>query len=579
MFRYNHQAYQSNIGINNVLTEEKIKHMKKLTALVLVLVAMVMMSSFAFAQGEDVIVEPGDPVRIGVASGLSGEGIAPLGIDIQRGVQLANIDRPSVVVDGVEFMVELDPQDEQCSAIGGQTVANLYTADETIVGVVGHMCSSSCLAAAPIYDTAGFVSISPSCTSPLLTVRGFASFNRTVASDGFQGKIAAEFIFNDLGVTKVATVHDGSPYGEGLVTVMSQHFIELGGEIVGADAVTVGETNFRSTLENLAAGGPELIYFGGFNAEAARLVQQMPDAGLADVLFMGADGMLGPEFINLAGDFAEGVYASAATTPETDAMKAFLEVYVEAFGEEPPAPFHANAYDAYNVLLDAIEAVGMIDGDGNLVINRAALQAAVRSTMGFEGLVGVMSNDGTGEFFTAEQSIVTIQQVQGGKFVEVKVVGGEMEEEMEMPTMSIAEIAMMNPDFSTLVEAVLLSPQVLDALTAEGAEFTVFAPTNDAFAAALEALGLSSVGDLPTEVLTTVLMYHAVDGVTTAADLVEMGSGTIVTLSGEEISFEVVDGEVVLNGGLAKVVMADVMGTNGVIHVIDGVLIPPSIMP
>lgn len=553
--------------------------MKKFMALVLVLVAMLMMSSLAFAQGEDVIVEPGDPVRIGVASGLSGEGIAPLGIDIQRGVELANTARPSVVVDGVEFMVELNPQDEQCSAIGGQTVANLYTADETIVGVVGHMCSSSCLAAAPIYDTAGFVSISPSCTSPLLTVRGFASFNRTVASDGFQGVIAAEYIYNDLGITKIATIHDGSPYGEGLVTVVSQAFAALGGEVVGSDAVTVGETNFRSTLENLAAAAPELIYFGGFNAEAARLVQQMPDAGLAGVAFMGADGMLGPEFVNLAGEFAEGVYASAATTPETEAMVEFLTTYVDVYGEEPPAPFHANAYDGYNVLLDAIEAVGVIDGDGNLVINRAALQEAVRSVSGFEGLVGVMSNDGTGEFFTAEQSIVTIQQVIDGVFTEVKSVGGAMEEmEMPMATMSIAEVAMMNPDFTTLVEAVLLSPQVLEAITADGAEFTVFAPTNDAFAAVLEALGLTSVGELPADVLTTVLMYHLVDGATWSAALVEAGSGTIVTLSGEEIAFEVVDGAVVLNGGEATVIMADVPGTNGVIHVIDGVLLPPSLM-
>jgi len=548
--------------------------LKKFSSLVLVVVAMMMVSSLAFAQGEDVIVEPDAPVRIGVASGLSGEGIAPLGIDIQRGVQLAQTDRPSVVVGGVAFAVELDAQDEQCSAIGGQTVANLYTADTTIVGVVGHMCSSSCLAAAPIYDTAGFTTISPSCTSPLLTVRGFSSFNRTVPSDGFQGTVAAEFIFNDLGITKVATLHDGSPYGEGLVTVMSQAFIALGGEIVGSDAITVGETNFRSTLENLAAAGPELIYFGGFTAEAARLVQQMPDAGLGEAAFLGADGMLSPEFVNLAGDLSEGVYASAATTPATDAMADFLTVYEETFGEEPPAPFHANAYDAYNVLLDGIEAVGVLDGDGNLVVNRAALQAYVRAVTEFEGLVGVMNNDGSGEFFTAEQAIVTFQQVQMGVFTEVKVVGGMAME--EMPVMSVAEIAMMNPDFSTLVEAVLLSPQVLGALTAEGAEFTIFAPTNEAFAATFEALGISGVGELDTETLTALLMYHAIDGVTLAADIVEMGSGSVVTLQGEEVTFEVVDGVVVLNGGQATVIMADVMGTNGVIHVIDGVLMPPS---
>src|SRR5690606_29444364 len=153
----------------------------------------------------------------------------------------------------------------------------------------GPMCSSACRAAAPIFDAASYSSISPSCTAPDLTSSGYSSFNRAVVSDAFQGAIAANFIYNELGITRTATVHDGSTYGEGLVSVVQQAFDALGGEVVSSDAVSVGDTDFRGLLDAIAQADPELIYVGGFSAEAARLIQQRADAGLEDVPFMSAD--------------------------------------------------------------------------------------------------------------------------------------------------------------------------------------------------------------------------------------------------------------------------------------------------
>lgn len=399
----------------------------RIVVLTLLLIAALMAVSIVTAQDDEVIVSAGDEVLLGFAAGLSGEGIAPLGIDIQRGVELAMADRPAVIIDGAEFPVMLDIQDSLCNAEGGQTVANRFVSNPNIVAVIGDMCSSSCFAGAPIYDSAGYSMVSASCTNPSLTLRGFTSFNRTVASDGFQGAVAAEFIFNELGFTRVATIHDGSPYGEGLVSVLTSAFEELGGEVVAADAVTVGDTSFTSLLEEIARSDPEIIYFGGFPAEAARLIQQRPDAGLEDVAFIGADGILGTEVVDLAGMAAEGVYASAPSPASSEEIEAFNERYVETFGETPPAPFHANGYDAYNIILDAIEATASVNEDGDLVISRSALAEYIRSIEGYEGLTGRLDADGQGELVSPDRAIVAISQVQDGGFVQILVVGGEDE--------------------------------------------------------------------------------------------------------------------------------------------------------
>ncbi|MDX2140071.1 MAG: branched-chain amino acid ABC transporter substrate-binding protein [Chloroflexota bacterium] len=372
----------------------------------------------ADAMLQEVVVEADGEVVIGLAAALSGEGLAPLGIDIQRGAELALAARPVVTVDGVEFTVVLDAQDDTCSADGGQAVASRFASDEQVVGVVGPMCSSACRAAAPIFDAAGYTTISPSCTAADLTTSDYSSFNRAVVSDAFQGVIAAEYIYNTLGVSRIATIHDGSPYGEGLVRVMSARFEELGGEIVAADAIAVGDTDFRGLLEDIAQEQPDLIYFAGFPAEAARIAEQRGDTGLEDVIMMGADGIRTQEFIDLAGDSAEGVLASTSIAASSEALDAFLALYVETYGEEPPAPFHANAFDATKILLDAIEATASVNAEGELVIDRAAISAHVRALADYQGLTGVLNADGTGELSVAD---IGISRVTEGAFVQIAI--------------------------------------------------------------------------------------------------------------------------------------------------------------
>ncbi len=135
-----------------------------------------------------------------------------------------------------------------------------------------------------------------------------------------------------------------------------------------------------------------------------------------------------------------------------------------------------------------------------------------------------------------------------------------------LPPASIAEIAASTPDFSTLVTA-LEAADLVGTLAGEGT-FTVFAPTNAAFEALPEGTVQSLLNDIPA--LTEVLLYHVLGEKLPAADVVSRSS--VTTLAGEDANI-VVDGEVVVIAG-ADVVVTDIPASNGVIHIVDAVMIP-----
>jgi uncharacterized surface protein with fasciclin (FAS1) repeats len=133
---------------------------------------------------------------------------------------------------------------------------------------------------------------------------------------------------------------------------------------------------------------------------------------------------------------------------------------------------------------------------------------------------------------------------------------------------TIVDIAVNDGRFTSLVAA-LQQAELVDTLSGEG-PFTVFAPTDDAFAALPEGTLDSLFADIPA--LQSVLTYHVVSGKVMAADVVNLDSAT--TVQGETVDITVQDGNVMVND--ANVIITDIEGSNGVIHVIDAVILPPS---
>lgn len=142
------------------------------------------------------------------------------------------------------------------------------------------------------------------------------------------------------------------------------------------------------------------------------------------------------------------------------------------------------------------------------------------------------------------------------------------------PTDNIVALAQGNPDLTTLVAALTKYPDLVSTLSGSGS-FTVFAPTNSAFASLLSAIGQTSLDDVPESVLKSVLQYHVVSS--SAVLSTQLTNGEVTTVGGEKINVNVNAG-VKLNSSV-NVVTADVLATNGVVHVVDAVLVPPTITP
>jgi transforming growth factor-beta-induced protein len=141
----------------------------------------------------------------------------------------------------------------------------------------------------------------------------------------------------------------------------------------------------------------------------------------------------------------------------------------------------------------------------------------------------------------------------------------DVEKPMEVST-TIVDIAVGDGRFETLVTA-LQTAGLVDTLAGDG-PFTVFAPTDDAFAALPDGVVAGLLEDIPS--LTEVLTYHVVAGSVLAEQVVGLDSAT--TLQGEDVMVKVVGGDVMVDE--AKVLITDIIGSNGVIHVIDSVMLP-----
>ncbi len=143
---------------------------------------------------------------------------------------------------------------------------------------------------------------------------------------------------------------------------------------------------------------------------------------------------------------------------------------------------------------------------------------------------------------------------------------------MEDVPATVVDIATSSDDFSILVEAVLAA-DLAGTLSGEG-PFTVFAPTNDAFAAALDALELTKEELLASPDLAGILTYHVVPAKVLAADAIAADGTEVPTVNGDTIEVSVVDGSVMVDG--ATVTATDLIAGNGVVHVIDAVILPGS---
>ena len=354
----------------------------------------------------------GEPIKIGTLLSITGDNRS-LGVDSQRGVVLA-VDYLDGKLDGkagqlLGHNVELLNSDETCSKEGGQAGATKMAADPKLLSVIGTSCSSAALGVADtIFSKKGMLLISPSNTGPSLTAEGQHQpfYLRTAHNDKIQGAVVADFATQKLTAKTAATIHDESPYSDGLAAVFREVFESQGGKITNDEAVQSTDRDMKPVLNSISQNKPDFIYYPAFNpvcALIAKQAQAIPD--LKGTALMGSDGCAAPEYVKVGG---KATYGSWSSSPDVTAQvsanafygEEFLPAYQKQFGERPISVFNAHAYDAFNVLAEAIKKVATDDG-GTLTIPRTKLKDEVYKTTDYKGLSGTITCTPSGDCATA----------------------------------------------------------------------------------------------------------------------------------------------------------------------------------
>ncbi len=366
-----------------------------------------------------VTIAPGEPLKLGVLQALSG-GAAPFGTDQLRGVELA-VDKREGQLLG--HPIELQSEDTGCTPEGGGNAALKIVADPQIVGIVGTFCSAAAVAAGEVMSDAGLVMISGANGAPSLTsVGGERGSNwqpgyfRVSINSTTQVEAGAVFAFQELGVTKVATINDGDPVSKGSADVFEQSFTKLGGEIVLSAAISKGDTDMEPILTAVASSEPELIMFPIFPPEGAQLVSQAKKmANLENTSLLGMSVLLTDDFIESVGEDGIGLYFVDFAPPKGAAIDQLHTDYEAKYGEDFTSPVDVG-YDAANLLLDTIEAVAVQDakGDGTLHIGRQALRDAMYATADYEGITSRITCDEFGDCGIPRFNIVRLDDPTAG---------------------------------------------------------------------------------------------------------------------------------------------------------------------
>src|SRR5437762_8073580 len=277
----------------------------------------------------------------------------------------------------------------------------------------------------PVLAAQGYLMISPSNTAPSLTDPSSKDFGgpfymRTAYNDKVQGAAVAKFACEVLKVKTAATIHDGSPYAQQLQQVFADQFkSQCGGKITAQEAIHVGDKQFGPVLTTIGAAQPEALFFPIFDPEAPLIVQQAQSVdGLKNTKMISADGAKDDTFIKSAGKLAQslGMYFSGPDLNFGDTYTGkSLPEYQEFAGKDPTSVYHAHAYDAANIIFDAIEHVSLTDSSGNLFIPRTALKDYARGVKDFKGLTGTLTCDPNGDCGATFVSIAQLKPDSSGK--------------------------------------------------------------------------------------------------------------------------------------------------------------------
>ncbi|MFZ2852819.1 MAG: branched-chain amino acid ABC transporter substrate-binding protein [Rhodocyclaceae bacterium] len=358
-------------------------------------------------------VKPEVTVKLGHVAPLTGPQ-AHLGKDNENAARLAvdELNSQNLEIGGAKVKFELLAEDDQADPKQGTIVAQKLV-DAKVNGVIGHLNSGTTIPASKIYSDAGIPQISGSATNPKYTQQGFKTAFRVMANDVQQGKSLGEYASKQLAAKTVAIIDDRSAYGQGLADEFRKAVEAAGVKVVASEFTNDKATDFAAILTKIKSKKPDLVFYGGMDAQGGPMAKQMKTLGLKKTKFLTGDGGCTPEFIKLGGEATEGQYCSLPGVP-LDKMpggKAFGDKFTAKYGQiQLYAPY---VYDAVMVAVDAMKRANSVD---------AARYLGEIGKTDYQGVTAKIQFDELGDL---KGGSVSLYQVKDGKWEFQETLGGD----------------------------------------------------------------------------------------------------------------------------------------------------------
>lgn len=355
----------------------------------------------------------GNVVKIGFAAPLTGPQ-AHYGEEYKNGVTLAiedaNAEKPSI--DGKPVTFELVAEDDQADPKIATQLAQKFV-DNKVAGIVGHFNSGTSIPASKIYSDAGIPMVAMA-TSPVFTTQGYKTTFRSMTSDTQQGSVMGQFVVNKLGAKKIVIVDDRTAYGQGLADEFEKAVKAAGGEVVKREFTNDKATDFAAILTSIKGVSPDVVFYGGADAQSAPMAKQMKRLGLKAPLVSG-EMTKTPNFLQLAGKEAEGTIASLAGLPLDKMPKGadYATRYKARFNMDV-ATYSPYGYDATRVLIAAMKEANSAEPAKYLpVLAKIEYKDGVTSSNWTYDEKGDLKDGG-----------ITVYKVQNGQWTVMETVGG-----------------------------------------------------------------------------------------------------------------------------------------------------------
>jgi len=329
---------------------------------------------------------PNHPIAIGLAGPFS----QPRGASMLRAAQLA-VNQLNAKGGVRGRLIELRVADDSGSEDTAVRTADKLYADPSVVAVVGHLASSTTIAAARVYGggTNPVVLISPSASSPALS--GISPYVfRVCPSDLQHGPQLARVAWEQLGARRVGIIYINNDYGRGVRRTFVTEFTRLGGTVLEADPYVATTPSLEPYLSHMRRAGADALLIAGERPGAELALRDMRVLGVRWPV-LGGDALTG---IEADGALAEGVQVSTAYLADRrdERNRAFVADYARAFPGQRPDHRGAGAYDAVLLLARAIASAGTA---------RTPIRDYVahvgRSRAPFEGVTGTIAFDEHGD--------------------------------------------------------------------------------------------------------------------------------------------------------------------------------------